>query len=453
MFRVLPVLILLASVAIFPTASAAQAQAQIAEPEGEIAVGAGEVADFEIAQRIRNVLAEIDRFADVTVSVSAGVVTLGGQVLDQAAEDELLRVVNRVEGVVAIESEVELSADIAERLAPAIDRVSDRLNDAVVAAPVLGIALLVFAGVSLLGWLLTTRLFFWDRIAPNQFIADIYRVFARIVFVMIGVVLALDVLNATALLGAVLGAAGVAGLAVGFAVRDTVENFIASVLLSLRQPFRPNDFVEIDGVMGNVARLTSRATILISPEGNHVRIPNATVFKGRIVNYSRNPRRRFDFDLGVDAESDLGGALSTAVAAIEALDFVLPDPPVSAFVKDVGDSNVLLTFTGWIDQRQTDFLKARGEAVRIAKTALETAGFGLPEPIYRLRIDGGQMPGPVLSDRASPAPSPPVPASGTDLPDAAIPDRRDTGAEDAVDAERAATDTDGDLLNPRQTTE
>ncbi|MEZ5537828.1 MAG: mechanosensitive ion channel [Thiolinea sp.] len=72
-----------------------------------------------------------------------------------------------------------------------------------------------------------------------------------------------------------------------------MENYIASILLSLRNPFQVNDFVSIDGHDGNVLRLTSRATILISPDGNHIRIPNATVFKAVITNFTRHPERRF----------------------------------------------------------------------------------------------------------------------------------------------------------------
>jgi small conductance mechanosensitive channel len=114
-------------------------------------------------------------------------------------------------------------------------------------------------------------------------------------FIVLGVVLALDLFNLTALLGTILGAAGIVGLAIGFAVRDTVENFIASIMLSIRQPFRPKDLVEIEGELGHVIRLTSRATILLSLDGNHIRLPNATVFKAKIINYSRNDERRFTF--------------------------------------------------------------------------------------------------------------------------------------------------------------
>src|SRR3546814_6600583 len=66
----------------------------------------------------------------------------------------------------------------------------------------------------------------------------------------------------------------------------------SDLMLSLRQPFRANDHVVIEGHEGRVVRLTSRATILMTLEGNHLRIPNSTVFKAVILNYTRNPERR-----------------------------------------------------------------------------------------------------------------------------------------------------------------
>lgn len=420
------------------------------QPGGAIVVGDNAITDDQIRQRIVDVLAEIDGYAAVEVSVSSGVVTLTGEVLDSTAEEDLTRIVSRVDGVVAIENDVSQSADLNERLGPAVDRVLDRGETLLVNAPIFLIALAVFLAISVLGWLATSRLRLWRRLAPNSFIADIYRAVARIGFVLLGLIVALDILNATALIGAVLGAAGVVGLAVGFAVRDTVENFIASILLSLRQPFRPNDFVEIAGDMGNVARLTSRATILISPDGNHIRIPNATVFKGRIVNYSRNPERRFTFDLGVAPDSDLGAALATSATALERLPYLLSDPPVAAWINDVGDSTVVLTFAAWINQTETDFLKARGEAIRVTMSALEAAGFDLPAPTYRVQTDAplAGTPEPV---RRPPPPSAPVPE--TPLPEAASPEVAEQATEEAVDREREATDGSTNLLSEDRSAE
>lgn len=258
--------------------------------------------------------------------------------------------------------------------------------------PLALVALTVFGVLTALASRFTRPGRFWSRLAPNDFIADIYRRVARLVVVIGALVLALDILGATAFLGTVLGAAGLIGLAVGFAVRDTVENFIASVMLSLRQPFGPNDLVDIEGDQGFVLRLSSRATILLSLDGNQIRIPNARVFKARIVNYSAQPERRFEFRLGLDTDADLAAARDIALATLGGLAFVLRDPSPEVWVEEVGDSNVVMTFTAWVDQTRTNPQVARGEAIRVTKTALENAGFGLPEPIYRLRMDGGGMP-------------------------------------------------------------
>jgi small conductance mechanosensitive channel len=127
--------------------------------------------------------------------------------------------------------------------------------------------------------------------------------------------------------------------------------------------------------------------VLMTLDGNHLRIPNATVFKAVILNYSRNPERRFKFELGVDAEDDPLAAMETGLAAIRKLDFVLAVPKPDAVINAVGDSNILITFTGWVNQQHSEFQKARSLAIRAAKIALEENGFTIPEPIYRLRFD------------------------------------------------------------------
>ncbi len=222
---------------------------------------------------------------------------------------------------------------------------------------------------------------------PNAFLAELAATFIRIVFIILGIIAILEVLGATALLGGVLGGAGVVGIAIGFAVRDNIANYVSSIMLSLRQPFRANEHVVIEGNEGRVVRLTSRATLLMTLDGNHLRIPNSIVFKAVILNYTRNSERRFTFDLGVDAKDDPVAAMAVGLAAVNALKCVLDTPKATAIIQDVGDSNILLRFFGWVDQAETDFLKGRSLAINAAAHALTSSGFALPEPIYRLRFD------------------------------------------------------------------
>ena len=107
----------------------------------------------------------------------------------------------------------------------------------------------------------------------------------------------------------VLGVSGLVVLAVGFAFRDITENFIASVLLGLRRPFQIGDYVTIAGQSGVVKSLNTRATVLVTLEGKHVRIPNSTIFKEIMVNATASPSFRTSFDVVIPNEASTAAAI------------------------------------------------------------------------------------------------------------------------------------------------
>lgn len=328
-----------------------------------------------------------------------------------------------------------------------LETLAELWADFVAFLPLLALALAVFLLFVWLGRVAGRWERPYRRLSRNRFVRDLLRQATRSAVLFLGLLFALEILGATAAAAAVLGTAGVLGLAVGFAFKDLVENYIAGVLLSLRQPFEPNDHVVIDGREGKVLRLTSRAAILMTLDGNHLRIPNAQVFKGVILNYSRNPRRRFEFAVGVGTGEDLGTALRLGIEALAGVPGVLADPEPWAQIEALGDSSVTVRFYGWIDQRESSFPHVRTEALRRVKEALEAAGMDLPEPIYRVRMEAAPK---VSVERpAGPdAGAPTEPAEPTPAPSPAAP----TDAHDAIDRqiaeERAETPGDEDLLRP-----
>ncbi|MEW4449732.1 mechanosensitive ion channel family protein [Qipengyuania sp. JC766] len=407
--------------------------------------------DERIAQRIRGFFGAIGKFSAVTVDVTEGVVTLSGTVPEQADIEEAARLAGNVQGVVTVENTLERDVSLGGGLG-AIGSVEDRFADFVQMLPLLGAALLVALAIGTAGYLLAGFGSLWRRVTPNPFLAELVASAIRFGFIILGLVIALDMIGAGALLGAVLGGAGVIGIALGFAMRDTIENYVASLMLSLRQPFRANDHVLIDDLEGRVIRLTSRATILMTLDGNHLRIPNGQVFKAVILNYTRNPQRRFEFEMGIDADDNPDAARRLGRETMAGLPFVLADPGPEARTVAVGDSNIVIKFLGWIDQTEADFFKARSRALAAVKTALEGAGFGLPEPIYRLRFDPRTNPLPFenIGERATkeapPTPSEPrlAPAPG----DHAHEDVRPSDEiAQMVEAERATGGEEKDLLD------
>jgi small-conductance mechanosensitive channel len=138
----------------------------------------------------------------------------------------------------------------------------------------------------------------------------------------------------------VLGTAGVLGVALGFAFKDILENYLAGILMSMRQPFAPHDHVVIDGNEGVIVSLNSRATVLMTLDGNHIRLPNALVFRSVILNYTRNPSRRFQVEVGIGVHEDLVRAQQIGMDELLRLPGVMADPPPRSLIVALGESNV-----------------------------------------------------------------------------------------------------------------
>ena len=311
-----------------------------------IAVASDARGDADIANRLERLYASMDGLGGLQVDVRAGVVVLSGEVPSRAAHDEALALARRVENVVHVRDRIVESRDVEGRLSATWARLSSQGSDLLGLLPLLGVALLVFIVFWWVARLVAASAALGRVFSGNPFLRDLVRQVVRVIIFAVGLVLALQILDATAVLATLLGAAGVVGLALGFALRDTIENYIASLLLSLRQPFASDDHVVIEGCEGRVLRLTPRATILMTLDGNHTRIPNAKVYKAVIVNYTRNPKRRFMFEVGVDTEQNLADAQELAARTLLNMEGVLDDPAPYCTVQSLGDSNVVLQAFG-----------------------------------------------------------------------------------------------------------
>jgi small conductance mechanosensitive channel len=435
--------------AVLPLPASPAAEAPAPAPTIEDTQDSG--SDTRISARIRGIFRELPAFSRVNVTASEGVVTLSGTV---PAQEDIARaeaIAGRVAGVVTVENAIERDLSVGASLG-GFAGIGERIDAVARLLPLLVVALVVALAIVLLGYLLAGFTALWRRVTPNPFLAELIASAIRFAAVVLGAVVALDMLGAGTLMGAVLGGAGVIGIALGFAMRDTIENYVASLMLSLRQPFRANEWVMIDDLEGRVIRLTSRATVLMTLDGNHLRIPNSQVFKAVITNFTRNPQRRFQFDLGVDADDDASAARILGRDTLEALPFVLKDPPPEARIIEVGESNVVIRFLGWIDQNESDWFKAQSQAIPAVKQALEAGGFALPEPIYRLRFDPRSATVPfenINEGRGGEDSRPTRPSERPARP--ALPSENLRPADEVaqmVEAERAAGAGEADLLDP-----
>lgn len=350
----------------------------------DTAAVAAPMADSALAAHLRQIFGQIDAFQGLTVSVQSGVVQLEGTVLQpqDAAQAEALA--RQLDGVLYVIDNVQAETDLETRVAPALEKMRDYVSRAVANLPLLVLAFLVV----LLFALASRQVGRWEAPAERWRISPLVGQLIRRVLqgavAAVGLLLAFDLLGVTSLVGAVLGTAGVAGLAIGFAFQDIIENYLAGALLSIQQPFNVNDVVEVGDHQGRVVRLTARELVLLTFEGNHVRLPNAAVFKSVTVNYTRNPRRLFHFEVGVGGGEDLVAATRLGVDTLDAMNGVLAEPAPFARIEALGDFAVIVRFHGWVNQREADFFKVQSEAIRLVKTAFDEAGIDMPEPTQRI---------------------------------------------------------------------
>lgn len=171
---------------------------------------------------------------------------------------------------------------------------------------------------------------------------------------------------------------GAAGLAIGLALKDSLSNFAAGVLLIMFRPFGRGDFVEVGDQSGNVREIKIFSTILTTPDNVEITIPNNQVFSDAIKNYTANDQRRIDLMIGVSYDDDLKKAREVMERVVSAHEKVLDEPAINIFVHTLGDSSVNFAVRPWVNT--PDYWEVRGNLMESIKVELEAAGCSIPYP-------------------------------------------------------------------------
>jgi small conductance mechanosensitive channel len=357
-------------------------------------------------------LQAIPGLEQVEARMRGQVIVLEGSVAREADRTLAETVARASPGVAAVVNRIEVSVSLADRIGSWREASLARLTRVLSAAPLLALALALVWLSWGLGRALARRYRQprRDGEARNAFLVSLKAQAIQLGLLLGGLLVALQLLDAVALVGALVGSAGVAGIALGFAFRDLAENYVASILLSLRQPFAPDDNVVIDGNEGIVVGLNSRATLLMTPDGNHLRLPNSLVFKAVILNYTRNRQRRFDFRLQLAPDADADAALVDGLEALVSVPGVLARPPAFAQLQRADCEWLEVMYFGWCDQRQADFGWVRSEAMRRVRARLAAEGLPLrrpPLPVLALGDQATRVPAAAARPAAPPPDSQP----------------------------------------------
>jgi small conductance mechanosensitive channel len=187
-------------------------------------------------------------------------------------------------------------------------------------------------------------------------------------------------------IAALLTGVSIIGLAVGFAAKETLENFIAGIVIFWDKPFTINDWVEVDGVFAQVQRVTFRSTRLLNTAGEIIVFPNTFMLANKLCNHTTHPLQRVRVDIGIAYKESIEAARQVLLGLFAGDERVLSEPEAAVAVIECAGSSVNLAMFFWI-RDESQRLKLRAEYTEKAKVALDAAGIQIPYPHMQLFLE------------------------------------------------------------------
>ncbi len=219
------------------------------------------------------------------------------------------------------------------------------------------------------------------RLMASRWDSAVVDLLARLVgygIVTFGVIYALEQLGVR--IGPLLGALGIVGIALAFALQDILQNFVAGLLLQIRRPFSYGDQISTGDIEGTVESIDARSVTVVTPDGDTVYIPSSEVVTVPIYNQTEKGRRRSSIAVGVAYGSDLDRVKTAFLEAMTGLDSVIDSPPPEVRFTGFGDSSIDFVVRFWHAPTIADSWKARDEVGMALDKAATQAGIEIPFP-------------------------------------------------------------------------
>ncbi|NJE05821.1 mechanosensitive ion channel family protein [Thermococcus sp. M36] len=198
------------------------------------------------------------------------------------------------------------------------------------------------------------------------------------ILVTIAFFTALSFAGVSAQLSALLAAAGITGIILGFSAQTVVSNFVSGVFMYFDKPLQIGDAVKVGDAGGIVEDIRILSTRIRSWDGTLIRIPNEKLFNSNIVNLMRYPARRVDVQVGIAYSADADRAVEIIREVLDAIPLVLAEPEPAVYISELSDSAVVISIRAWAPSEK--WFDVRTRIVLDVKKALDEAGIEIPFP-------------------------------------------------------------------------
>ena len=203
--------------------------------------------------------------------------------------------------------------------------------------------------------------------------------------ILVGLFVALSIVIPTFKAGDLVQLLGISGVAIGFAFRDILQNFLSGILILLTEPFQIDDQIVFKNFEGTVETIETRATTIRTYDNCRIVIPNSELFTNSVTVKTAFENRRLQYDIGIGYSDDIEQAKQLMLEAVNSIDEVLKDPAADVLVMELAGSSVNIRARWWINPpRRADALDSRDKVLTAIKNKLTAKGIDLPFPTQQI---------------------------------------------------------------------
>ncbi|TCO11062.1 mechanosensitive ion channel-like protein [Natronoflexus pectinivorans] len=224
------------------------------------------------------------------------------------------------------------------------------------------------------------------RKSPNHITASFISQIISFVLKTVVIFITLYLLGLNAFTNKILAGAGLLTFVIGFALKDIGENFLAGIILAFKSPFRIDDLIEINSIEGFVKDINIRETLIKTPDGKDVFIPNAIILKNPLFNYTIDGFLRYEFMIGITYQNKPTEAIKLILETVNNVDGVLKGSKKPAItINELATTTINIRVMFWVDTFKTTnrslHHSIRSKVMDDVVLALIANGFNLPTPV------------------------------------------------------------------------
>ncbi|WP_452223356.1 mechanosensitive ion channel family protein [Lacinutrix chionoecetis] len=204
--------------------------------------------------------------------------------------------------------------------------------------------------------------------------------FLRWTLTIVGLMLSLTIISPNLSPADLIAGLGVSSVAIGFAFKDILQNWLAGILILMRQPFEIGDQIQVNDFEGTVERIETRATIIRQYDGQRIVVPNSEIYTNSVKVITANELIRSQYDIGLGYDQPREKAFEILRKTIKETEGVSSDKPIDVLPWDQADSWLTVRVRWWTDSTRSNVVKVYSNVILNTQNAMDDAGIDLPFP-------------------------------------------------------------------------